>query len=276
MMQPKTLAERMHDGEKILVGMVHCLPLPGTLLYGGDMNEICRRALADAAALQKVGVDAVIVENTNDKPFALRLEPEQVAALAAVARMVVDKTQIPVGIGASFSDSVSGIAIAHAAGASFIRSAVFVDTVHVTGLGNITPCAKEVLRMRKLLGAEHIGIWADVQVKHSHLVMPQVSLEESAQTAWEYGAQALITTGLSTGMETPIDAVARIKKAVPIPVVVGSGFHVKNAAEQLGVADGAIVGTAMKQGKNTMNPIDSQLAEELMMTVRKVREELKQ
>jgi len=268
----QALTDKMNRGEKVIVGMVHCLPLPGTLLYGGDMEAVCRRALADAAVLQAAGADAVIVENTNDKPFTARLEPEQLAALAAVTRLVVEKIELPVGVGASFNDGVAGISIACASGASFIRSPVFVDTMQVTGLGVISPCAKEVLRFRRMLGAEHIRIWADVQVKHSHPVLPEISLEESAVTAWEYGADVLIATGLSTGMETPLETVKRIKKAVPVPVVVGSGFRIQNAAEQLSTADGAIVGTAMKKDGNTLGPIDPELSRALMDAVRKAGE----
>ena len=129
--------------------------------------------------------------------------------------------------------------------------------------------------MRRLLGAEHIGIWADVQVKHSHLLLPEVSLEESARTAWEYGAEVLIVTGLSTGLETPLESVRRVKKAVPIPVVAGSGFGLENAAEQLEAADGAIVGTAMKKGGSTMEPIDPELGRALMKAVRQAERRIR-
>ncbi|MCI9479910.1 MAG: BtpA/SgcQ family protein [Lachnospiraceae bacterium] len=265
----------MREGKKVIAGMVHCLPLPGTLLYGGSMEAVLHKALADAAALKAVGVDAVIVENTNDRPLAERLETEQTAALAAVARQVVEETGLVVGIDASFNDGPAGIAVACASGASFIRCPVYVDCVMVTGAGKIGPCAKEVLRMRRLLGAEHIGIWADVQVKHSHLLLPEVSLEESARTAWEYGAEVLIVTGLSTGLETPLEAIRRVKKAVPIPVVAGSGFGLENAAEQLEAADGAIVGTAMKKGGSTMEPIDPELGRALMKAVRQAERRIR-
>ena len=273
--QSQELTAKMSEGKKVIAGMVHCLPLPGTLLYGGSMEAVLHKALADAAALKAVGVDAVIVENTNDRPLAERLETEQTAAMAAVARQVVEETGLVVGIDASFNDGPAGIAVACASGASFIRCPVYVDCVMVTGVGKIGPCAKEVLRMRRLLGAEHIGIWADVQVKHSHLLLPEVSLEESARTAWEYGAEVLIVTGLSTGLETPLEAVRRVKKAVPIPVVAGSGFSLGNAAEQLEAADGAIVGTAMKKGGSTMEPIDPELGRALMKAVRQAERRIR-
>ena len=269
-----TLSEKMRSGQKIVVGMVHLLPLPGTLGYGGDIEAIYARALADADALQQAGVDAMIVENTNDKPDSEKLEPEQLAVLAAATRMVVERVNVPVGVDAAFTDAVAGIAIANAANAAFIRCPVFVDHMQVTGLGRIYPRSKEVVRYRRTIGAEHIAIWADVQVKHSHQMLDAVSLEESAHTAFEHGADVIIVTGASTGFETPIDTVAKVKAAVSCPVIVGSGFNAQNAALQFSVADGAIVGTAMKQGRDTKNPIDPKLAADLMAAVRSVREKL--
>lgn len=264
----------MTAGKKCIVGMIHCLPLPGTLGYGGDVEAIYARVLADAAALQAAGVDAMIVENTNDTPGASRLEPEQIAALAAATRLAVENVNVPVGVDASFNDGVAGMAIACAANAAFIRSPVFVDNLQVTGIGALRPCAKEVIRFRRLLGAERIGIWADVQVKHSHPLSPGISLEESAQAARERGAEVLIVTGLSTGLETPLASVQRVKAAVPLPVVVGSGFKKQNAREQLSIADGAIVGSAMKRDGVILDPIDPELSRQLMEEVRRITEEL--
>ena len=276
LMQTTSLSNRMREGEKILVGMVHLLPLPGTLGYGGDIEAIYARALADAEALQRAGVDAMIVENTNDKPDAEMLEPEQLAVLAAATRLVVEKVSVPVGVDAAFTDAVAGIAIANAANAAFIRCPVFVDHMQVTGLGRVYPRSKELVRYRRLIGAEHIGIWADVQVKHSHQMLDSVSLAESAEVAQAHGAEVIIVTGASTGLETPLDTVARVKSAVSCPVIVGSGFNAQNAAQQFSVADGAIVGTAMKQGRDTANPIDPQLAEGLMSVVRALKEQAAQ
>lgn len=39
-MKEMTILHRMGEGGKCLIGMVHCLPLPGTLGHGGDMEKI--------------------------------------------------------------------------------------------------------------------------------------------------------------------------------------------------------------------------------------------
>ena len=258
------MMEKMARGQKTVIGMVHCLPLPGTLNYRGSMEELFERAVSDAVTLWRSGVDAVIVENTNDLPQSRLLEIEQVAALSAIVRAVVERIQIPVGVDASFNDGVAGMAIAYGTGASFIRSTVFVDRVVVTGVGEIGPCCKEVIRMRRFLGAEEVKIFADVQVKHYHMADEAVSLEESCRAAVDSGADALIVTGVSTGKETPLDSIRTAKQSVSVPVVIGSGFHAGNAGEQLQSADGAIVGTALKRGGIITNPVDEELCRALM------------
>lgn len=155
--------------KKSIIGMIHTLALPGTMDYCGDMTKVIDRALADLHAMQNAGVDAVIVENFCDHPAGTKLEPEQMAALTAVATVVAREATIPVGIDAAFCDPMASLAIAVAVGATFIRVPVFVDTV-VTSDGIVKPCARELQRYRKLLGAENIALLCDIQTKHTFML----------------------------------------------------------------------------------------------------------
>ena len=165
--------------KKSIIGMIHTLALPGTMDYCGDMTKVIDRALADLHAMQNAGVDAVIVENFCDHPAGTKLEPEQMAALTAVATVVAREATIPVGIDAAFCDPMASLAIAVAVGATFIRVPVFVDTV-VTSDGIVKPCARELQRYRKLLGAESIALLCDIQTKHTFMLSSAISIEESA------------------------------------------------------------------------------------------------
>lgn len=184
--------------KKSIIGMIHTLALPGTMDYCGDMTKVIDRALADLHAMQNAGVDAVIVENFCDHPAGTKLEPEQMAALTAVATVVAREATIPVGIDAAFCDPMASLAIAVAVGATFIRVPVFVDTV-VTSDGIVKPCVRELQRYRKLLGAENIALLCDIQTKHTFMLSSAISIEESALMATECGADALIITGAHTG-----------------------------------------------------------------------------
>lgn len=246
------------DG-KTAIGMVHCLALPGAPNFEGDMGKVVAQAIADAKTLEAAGADAIVVENAGDMPFCATISKEETAALAAVTALVVDAVDIPVGVDAAFSDAVADIAVAKAAGAQFVRCPVFVDTI-VNVCGVIEPCCGVAMRTKRGLAAEDIMILADVQVKHARMLLPEIPIEESAKNAVASGADAIIVTGLTTGDATPLELVSRAKAAVDVPVLVGSGVTADTIAEQLSVADGAIVGTSTKPGGVLSTPVDLDLA----------------
>lgn len=255
-------------GGKFIFGMVHCKALPGTAFFGGNMKEIMDLAVKDAITLEKAGVDAIIVENMGDDPFGEKLDTPQIAALSAVAAVVAENVKIPLGIDAAMNDYEAALSIAKAVGADFVRIPVFVDTVEFTG-GIIQPCARQAMILRKNLGAEDVKILADIQVKHSHMVLTHVSIEDSATAAQAAGADGIIVTGTHIGTETPMEIIKRVKAVTNIPLVVGSGFKTENAKEQLEIADGAIVGSSIKEGGVFTNPVSLELTKELVDRVKK-------
>lgn len=231
---------------KFVIGMVHCLPLPGTAGFDGDSNKILRQAVEDAVTLEKAGVDAIIVENMGDTPFSAILDTPQVAALSAATALVKQAVKIPVGVDAAFNDCVASLSIAKINDCDFVRIPVLVDTVEFYD-GFIKPCARLCMQTRKNLDAENIMVLADVQVKHTNMVLPQVTIEASAKAALDCGADAIIVTGSAIGVETPIDMIKKVKKVVNIPVIAGSGVNAQNIDEQLNIADGAIIGSSLKK-----------------------------
>ena len=249
--------------KRFVIGMVHCLPLPGTAGYKGDINKIYEQAVQDAITLEKCGVDAVIVENMGDGPFGVTMDLLQRTALTVAASKVRDAVKIPVGIDAAFSDWEASISIAYNTGCEFVRMPVFVDTVEFYG-GLITPCAKDAMRFRHGIGADDIMVLADVQVKHTNMLLPHVSIESSARAAADCGADAIIVTGSAIGKETPIEMIEKVKKVVSVPVIAGSGVNAQNISQQLDIADGAIIGSSLKEGGIISNPISAELVTEVL------------
>jgi predicted TIM-barrel enzyme len=65
-----------------------------------------------------------------------------------------------------------------------------------------------------------------------------------------------------------------VKKALPdVPVLANTGVKHTTVADVLRVADGCIVGSSLKVGGNTWNPVDPERAAEFMRIVRKARGE---
>ncbi|RCX20014.1 hypothetical protein DFR58_10283 [Anaerobacterium chartisolvens] len=250
-------------GKQFVIGMVHCLPLPGTPGFCGDMKKITEQAVNDALVLEESGIDAIIIENMGDGPFGIVMDTEQSCALAAISAIVAQKVKIPVGIDAAMNDYKTSLSIAKAIGGAFVRIPVFVDTVEFFG-GIITPCARQAMILRKNLNAENVKILADIQVKHTHMLLPHVAIEDSAKAAESCGADAIIVTGTHIGVETPIEIIQRVRKVTKIPLIAGSGVNTANIRQQLSIADGAIVGSSLKEAGRIENPVSTKLAKELI------------
>ena len=92
-------------------------------------------------------------------------------------------------------------------------------------------------------------------------------------TVFNNQPDALCVSGLTAGAETSTQTLQIVKKAVPdTPVFANTGVRLENVAEQLQVADGAVIGTAFKQDGNTWNPVDVSRVKALMSKVRNLRE----
>lgn len=242
---------RLLGVSKPLVGMVHLLPLPGAPRWRGSMDAVLERAVADAAALEQGGVDAVLVENFLDAPFfPSDVPPETVAAMAVAVREVARAVHLPVGVNVLRNDAAAALAVAAATGARFIRVNVHTG-VMLADQGTLEGRAHETLRLRERLASHQrpIAILADVLVKHA--VPPAgVDLAQTARDTWQRGlADALIVSGAGTGEPTERARVHAVKTAVPdAPVLIGSGLTPENAPALMAEADGAIVGSVLARG----------------------------
>ena len=201
---------------KAIIGMVHCLPLPGTVNFKDNLATVRAQALADATTLFKAGVDAIMIENMGDEPYGITMELEQTAALAAIAEMIKKEVPLPLGIDCAFSDYKSSLAIAKAVGAEFVRIPVYVDTV-IYGNGIINPSARDAQLYRRKINGEHIKIMADLQVKHTFMLNSAISVLDSLHLAEAAFADAVVITGSVTGSSASIDDLITIKKHAKVP-----------------------------------------------------------
>jgi membrane complex biogenesis BtpA family protein len=252
-----------------LIGMVHLPPLPGSPgSVGNTFDKIIRTAVSEAIMLAKAGFDAVIVENFGDMPFAAtRVPPETVAAMAVVVDHVVRDAGIPVGVNVLRNDPFAGLAVASVTGAAFIRVNV-LSGIYATDQGLITGEAHELLRRRAAI-SPGVRIAADVHVKHAVPVsQPDIALA-AEETAHRAGADMLIVSGAGTGKPTDLAAVRRVKDAVrDKPVWIGSGVTAETVREFLDIADGVIVGTALKKNGRTSAALDGRRIGEFIRRAR--------
>ena len=259
---------RIFEAPRPLVGMVHLLPLPGAPRWAGSMQAVLDRATADAGHSAEAGFDGLLVENFGDAPFHPgAVPPETTAALAVALAAVRRAVGLPVGVNALRNDARAALAVAAATGAAFLRVNVHTGAM-LTDQGWIEGAAHETLRDRARLGLE-CAILADVLVKHATAPVG-VDIAAAARDTWGRGlADGLVVSGPETGSATPLERIRAVRDAVPgAPIWVGSGLNPANAAALLGIADGAIVGSAVQREGRAGSGVDPERARRLVATLR--------
>ena len=256
----------LFPGPKPVIGMIALPPMPGYPAFT-SVEALVDVALADLANLEAGGVDGVLVENDFDQPHVMQGGPEVHAAMTRVTREVVAHAHLPVGVEVLLDDWRASLAIAAATGARFIRMDFFVDRVMTKG-GPFEPNPAAVLAYRASIRAEHVLLCADLQVKYSTPIGAPKSMTQSARDAEQAGADAVIVTSHETGIG-PTTADLRDARAGALPVLIGSGLTPENAAELFPLADGAIVGTSLRSGRQAHDRVVREQVTRLVQAVRR-------
>lgn len=257
--------------KKPVIGMVHLKALPGSPRAALPLEQIYDLALRDAEALIEGGADAVQVENQFDTPYRLGadLGPETSAFLAVAAERIKTRfPEIPLGVTVHLNGGVQAMAVAKAVGADFIRCFNLMNA-YISNSGFVGAAAPELMRYRRQLDAERIMVFGDFQVKHgSHAITADRSLREKAHDITVSGAEAAILTGTATGVAPDAALLNEVSKNLPIPVLIGSGLNVNNAAALWPFAGGAIIGSGFKPGGDLDAPVDPALVRAFMHAIR--------
>ena len=224
-----------------VIGVLHLPPLPSSPLYS-SFDEAVEVALQDAESLAKGGVDAIIVENYNDRPFLPEVGKETVAAMTAIALEVRKKIGLPIGINVLRNDAIAALAIAKAVKADFVRvNQLFFSSLMPEGW--VEGKAGEIMRYRRAIDCD-ARVFADISVKHArHLATLDDYLENIERSL----ADAIIVTGSATGKAVNLKELAKVKESCSLPVYAGSGVTPENVIKILEHADGVIVGTYFKR-----------------------------
>jgi len=240
----KTMFTDVFPGNKPLIGVVRLLPLMGYEDFPG-INKIMEVALSDIKKLEKAGFDGALVDN-HTHPHVIKATTEMTASFSVVMTELVKKSKIPLGVQFLIDDPEASLAIAKSSGAMFIRTDFFVDKVK-TEYGIIKPKADEIVAYRKKILAKDILILADVQVKHAEMLDKNKTITSSVKQALTAGADGIIVTGSWTGIAPELSKLSEGKKAAKnMPVLIGSGLTINNSKTMLQIANGALVGTAIR------------------------------
>jgi hypothetical protein len=261
---------KIFPNPKPIIGMIALPPLLGYPEFT-SIDAVIERALGDLQTLEQGGVDGVCVENDYDHPHQLIVGPEIVASFTRIAYEVVQRATVPVGLEVLLNDWRASLALAKVTGARFIRMDFFVDRVKIKA-GVIEPEPEAVIAYRKQIKAEHVALFTDIQVKYSESLEVGKTLTQSAQQAIAHGADAIIVSGAQTGERPTLNDVREARAAAgDFPVLIGSGTAPQNVRELFRYADGALVGTALKNSTAAHERVVLERVKALMTVVRGIR-----
>jgi uncharacterized protein len=240
---------------KLLIGVVHLGPLPGSPRWKGNLERLIEFAVNDARTYERGGAHAIFVENFGDVPFTkTNVAPETLASMTAAGRAIRSAVKIPIGFNVLRNDARAALALCAACGGNFIRVNIHTGAM-LTDQGIIEGDAYETLRYRERI-CRDVEIFADVHVKHA-VTLGNWPLDIAARDTLERGlADALIVSGTGTGEAAEVSDLEIVRRACPTAkIFLGSGVTAENVNEY-SQADGFIVGSSLKREGKLANPVD--------------------
>ena len=233
-----------------IIGMIHCA--------GDSLRDRVRRAIDELRVFGEEEINAALVENYHGDEECAR------KVLEAYSRI-----QTPVIVGVNLlagPQSYRSLEIAAKCGARFVQ----IDSITCNYLMRDPLDAEEYIKLREQY--PHICVLGGVWPKYYSQVPGSVLENDLAQGISH--CDAIVVTGSGTGVETPSEKIRMFRETIKdYPLIVGAGLNSQNAYEQLAIANGAIVGSSLKVGGQTQNPLDVGRIRELMAVVKQVREE---
>ena len=239
---------------KVVIGMVHLQPLPGTPFYvEGSFTKIAETAIRSATALQDGGADGCLVQ-TVDRVYGVvdESDPARTAAMGLIVNAIRQRVGREFGIGVQLMRNAvkASLAVAKVGGGSFVRAGVFVGAT-MTEYGLVEAHPLDVIEYRHKINALDIDLIADVDLMPFKWLGNPKPPGEIARAAARMGATA-VAFGHPDEAAT-VEAILSVRKAAPdLPIILAGYTHHENVARLLALADGAFVGSCFEsQGWGT-------------------------
>ncbi len=265
-----TRFRRVFGAAKPVIAMVHLPPLPGAPLHdaGAGIGGILASARADLDALQAAGVDAVMFGNENDRPYELKVDTASTAAMAYVIGRLRDRITVPFGVNVLW-DPMATVALAAATGAAFMRE-IFTGA-YASDMGVWVPDAGAAVRYRARLGSDAAMLY-NVSAEFADSLDRRPLPDRARSAVFSSIPDAVLVSGAITGEAARMEDLEAVKRVLPAtPVLANTGVKHATVADVLAVADGCIVGSALKVGGDTWAAVDPERARDFMDRARAAR-----
>jgi uncharacterized protein len=259
---------------KPVIAMLHLSALPGDPGYDmtAGISAVVARAKRELDALQAGGVDGVMISNEFSLPYLTQTEPITAISMARVIAELLPDISVPYGVNVLW-DGRASIDLAVATGAQWVRE-IFTG-VYASDFGLWNTNVGEVARHRQRIGAGQVKLLFNI-VPESARYLGDRSLQSITQsTVFATSPDGICVSGLTAGAPTDSQSLKIVKDAAgDVPVFVNTGVRDDNVAEQLAIADGAVVGTYFKEDGVFENRVSLPRVQKLMAAVRDFRSSL--
>ena len=262
---------RVFGGAKPVIAMVHLGALPGSPLYDPDAGiaGLLAGARADLTALQTAGFDAVMFGNENDRPYQFAVDTASTATMAFIIGQLRPAITVPFGVNVLW-DPQSTVALAAATGAAFVRE-IFTGT-YASDMGPWTPDAGRAMRTRNALHRPDLAMLFNVSAEFADSLDRRPLPDRARSAVFSSIPDAVLVSGQITGEAARMEDLEAVKRVLPdTPVLANTGVKHATVAEVLRIADGCIVGSALKVDGHTWNAVDPARAMDFMQRVRALR-----
>ncbi len=259
--------EDLFGRKKPIIAMCHFPALPGDPRYESrrGMSSAVEMARRDMLALQNGGVDAILFSNEFSMPYLTKVDTVTVASMARIIGEIESELTIPFGVNVLW-DPTASLDLAVATGARFVREIFTGVYASDFGLWN-TDCGR-VVRHQHAIGAQDVRLFFNIVPEAAAYLADRKFSDIVKSTVFNTNPDALCVSGLVAGEETDARALKLAKEIVPdTPVFANTGVRKENVNLQLGVADGAIVGTTFKKDGRFENPVDETRVVEFMAAI---------
>ena len=256
---------------KPIIAMCHLNALPGDPYYdpGSGMKSVIEWARKDLLALQNGGVDAVMFSNEFSLPYLTRVEAVTVASMARVIGELMSDIRIPFGVNVLW-DPIASLDLAVSVGAKFVRE--IFSGVYASDFGLWDTNCGKVIRHQHAIGAQNVKLLFNILPEAARYLAGRDIVDIARSTVFNHRPDALCVSGLTAGVETDAQTLKLVKGTVPETVIfANTGVNLLNVAEQLSIADGAVVGTTFKADGVFENHVDEVRVKRFMDKVRSLR-----
>ncbi len=262
---------RVFGDSKPVIAMVHLGALPGAPLHDGrgGLAALVEGARRDLVALQAAGFDAVMFGNENDRPYEFKVDPASTATMAFVIGQLKGEIKVPFGVNVLW-DPMSTVALAAATGAHFVRE-IFTGT-YASDMGPWTPDAGAAMRYRNRLGRSDLAMLYNVSAEFADSLDRRPLPDRARSAVFSSVPDAVLVSGQITGEAAAMSDLEAVKRVLPkVPVLANTGVKHATVADVLAVADGCVVGSALKIDGDTWKAVDPDRAIDFMDRVRATR-----